>query len=71
MSATAVCEEQVRVPHGQHPLTGPRGVTLGQLLARAHEDVRVRGVADCPVCGSALRSHGVEARCDDCGSRLF
>ena len=59
MSATAVCE----------PLFAT-GVTLGQLLARAHEDVQANGKADCPVCGNTLLSNGVDAECTSCGSRL-
>jgi tRNA(Ile2) C34 agmatinyltransferase TiaS len=59
MSATAVCE----------PLTAT-GLTLGQLLARAHEDAHAHGKADCPVCGGTLLSNGVDATCTSCGSRL-
>ena len=70
MTATAVCEEQVQVLRERRPCAGPRGVTLGQLLARAHEDVHAGRAADCPVCGGALVAHGVHARCEDCGSRL-
>ena len=59
MSATAVCELPVVT-----------GVTLGQLLARAHEDLHANGKADCPVCGGTLLSNGVDAECTSCGSRL-
>ena len=59
MSATAVCEP---------PLV--TGLTLGQLLTRAHEDVQANGKADCPVCGGTLRSNGADAQCTSCGSRL-
>ncbi len=59
MSATAVCEQPVAT-----------SLSLGELLARAHEDVHTRGVADCPVCGGALVQSGVDAECTVCGSRL-
>ena len=59
MSATAVCETPLAT-----------GLTLGQLLARAHEDVHDHGKAECPVCGGTLLSHGVDAKCTGCGSRL-
>ncbi len=39
MSATAVCEEQVQVRRERRPCGGPTGITLGQLLTRAHEAV--------------------------------
>ena len=45
-------------------------LTLGQVLARAQEDVHLHGLAECPVCGGDLTQHDVEAHCDDCGSRL-
>jgi tRNA(Ile2) C34 agmatinyltransferase TiaS len=59
MSATAVYGAPVAT-----------GLTLGQLLARAHEDVHANGKADCPVCGNTLLSNGVDAECTSCGSRL-
>lgn len=59
MAATAVCEAPVAT-----------GLTLGQLLARAHEDAQATGKADCPVCGGTLLSNGVDAQCTSCGSRL-
>jgi DnaJ-class molecular chaperone len=59
MSATAVYETPVVT-----------GVTLGQLLTRAHEDVHANGKADCPVCDGTLLSHGGDAECTSCGSRL-
>ena len=70
MSATAICEEQVQVRRERRPCARPRGLTLGQILTRAHEDVHARGAADCPVCRGTLVSHMGEARCGDCGSRL-
>jgi tRNA(Ile2) C34 agmatinyltransferase TiaS len=71
MSATAVCEEQVQVRRERRPCAGPEGVTLGQLLARAHEAVQAGGVADCPFCSGTIRAHGaLGGRCDDCGSGL-
>jgi tRNA(Ile2) C34 agmatinyltransferase TiaS len=59
MSATAICELPVAI-----------GLNLGQLLARAHEDVHATGKADCPVCGGTLLSNGGDAECTSCGSRL-
>jgi hypothetical protein len=59
MSATAIFDTQLA-----------SGVTLAQLLTRAHEDVQAHGKADCPVCGGTLLSHGVDAECADCSSRL-
>ena len=70
MSATAVCEEQVQPRRERRPCALPGGVTLGELLTRAHEDVQAYGSADCPVCGGTLAAASVGARCDDCGSRL-
>ena len=59
MSATAVCEAPLAT-----------GITLGQLLTRAHEAAQADGKADCPVCGGTLLSDGVDAECTSCGSRL-
>ena len=59
MSATAVYEPPVAT-----------GLTLGLLLARAHEAVQANGKADCPVCGGTLLSNGVDSECTSCGSRL-
>ena len=59
MSATAVCELPVAT-----------GLTLGQLLTRAHEELHANGKADCPVCEGTLLSNGVDAECTSCGSRL-
>jgi tRNA(Ile2) C34 agmatinyltransferase TiaS len=59
MSATAVYERPLAT-----------GVTIGQLLARAHEDVHAYGKADCPVCGDTLLSNGIDSECTSCGSRL-
>ena len=56
MSATAVCEEQVQVRRERRPCGGPTGITLGQLLTRAHEGVLAHGTAEL----SRLRRH---ARC--------
>ena len=58
-SATAICELRLTT-----------GVSLGQLLARAHEDAQAHGKADCPVCAGTLLSNGADARCTSCGSRL-
>ena len=73
MSATAtaaVCEEQVQVRRERRPCAPPGGVTLGQLLARAHEAAKVGAGASCPVCSGQMAAHGLGARCGDCGSRL-
>ena len=70
MAATAVCDPQVQIRRERRPCALPGGVTLGQLLTRAHEGVHEHGTADCPVCGGALRLEGVDARCADCSSRL-
>ena len=70
MSATAVCEETVQVRRERRPCAGPRGITLGQLLTRAHEAVHAGRAAACPMCGGELRAAGVDAECTSCGSRL-
>jgi hypothetical protein len=70
MSATAVCEEQLQVRHERRPCALPAGVTLGQLLTRAHEAVHAHGSADCPVCGGGMRLAGHDASCASCGSLL-
>jgi tRNA(Ile2) C34 agmatinyltransferase TiaS len=69
-ATSAICEEQVSVRRDRRPCAGPRGVTLGQLLTRAHEAVLSGVAADCPACGGTLASHGLDGRCEDCGSRL-
>jgi tRNA(Ile2) C34 agmatinyltransferase TiaS len=70
MSAAAVYEEQVELRQDRVPWPGPRGIGLAQLLARAHEDVQARGMADCPACGGVMERAGVQATCASCGSRL-
>jgi hypothetical protein len=69
-TAPALCEEQVAVRRERRPCAGPRGVTLGQLLARAREAAHAGTVTSCPMCGSAMESHGLDARCGSCGTRL-
>ena len=59
MSATAICDAPVAT-----------GLSLGQLLTRAHEDAQANGKADCPACGGTLLSNGLDAACTSCGSRL-
>lgn len=49
---------------------GPGGVTLGQLLARAHEAVHAGAATGCPMCSGAIEAHGREAHCGSCGTRL-
>jgi hypothetical protein len=70
MAATAVCDEQIQIRRERRPCALPGGVTLGQLLTRAHEGVHARGAAECPVCGGTLAAHELDARCAGCGSRL-
>ena len=74
MSATAtaaICEEQVTVRRERRPCSGPKGITLGQLLARAREAVDAGASADCPMCEGTLQAHGLGSRCNDCGSHLL
>lgn len=47
-----------------------RGITLDQLLARAHEGAQAGAATDCPVCGGDMQPSLFEAECNDCGSRL-
>lgn len=75
MSAVAeavLWEEQTEPRRERRPCALPRsgGLTLGQLLARAREAGQSGAAAACPVCGGHLVVHGLEDRCDDCGSRL-
>jgi DNA-directed RNA polymerase subunit RPC12/RpoP len=57
-------------PRLRRPCVRPGGVTIGQLLTRAHEAAQAGTAASCPMCGGAMHAHGRDARCDDCGSRL-
>ena len=61
MSAT-LCPEPVQLRSG---------VTLEEILARAYVRTHADGVTDCPVCAGDLTPHELDARCDDCGARLF
>jgi hypothetical protein len=70
MSATAVCEEQVEIRRERRPCGAPAGITLGQLLTRAHEAALANRVAECPVCRGAMELAGVHATCSSCDSRL-
>ena len=74
MSALAqveICEEQAQPRRDRRPCDLPgRGVTLGQLLARAREAVEAEGSADCPICGAAMHRAALAAECGGCGSRL-
>jgi len=70
MSATAVCEEHGQVRRERRPCAIATGVTLGQVLTRAHEGVDAYGATDCPVCGGVMERAGVQAACAGCGSRL-
>ena len=70
MSATAICDEQVQVRRERRPCAVSSGITIGQLLARAHEDVLARGTGVCPVCSSVMERAGAQAACASCGSRL-
>lgn len=78
-TATTLFEQALEIRGGPRRFTQPEvvttdrqpgAVTIGQLLARAHEAAQARAAADCPVCGAAMSPHGREARCGDCGSRL-
>ncbi len=68
--AAGVCEEQVSERRDRRPCARTGGVTIGQLLARAHEGVHANATADCPLCGGAMHHVALEARCVSCGSRL-
>lgn len=70
MSATAICEEQIQVRRERRPCARPGGITLAQLLTRAHEGVQARGTADCPVCGGDLKRADAHGVCSSCGSLL-
>jgi hypothetical protein len=70
MAATALFEEQIQMRRDRRPCDLTDGITLGQLLTRAHEAVHARGAADCPVCGGVLERRGVQAVCGSCGSSL-
>jgi hypothetical protein len=70
MSATAVYEEQVQISRERLAWARQEGITLAQLLARAHEDVQACATADCPLCGGIMERAGVQATCASCGSRL-
>ena len=70
MSATALCEEHVEVRRERRSCAGPRGITIGRLLARAYEDAQAHGIADCPVCGGSMECGDHAAVCVSCGSRL-
>jgi len=67
----AVATAPVSTTPNARPFRRNRGVAIGELLERAHEETQAHGVAECPVCSGDLRaqSHGV--RCADCGTRLF
>ena len=74
MGATATapaCEEQVQVRRERRPCARLRGVTVGQLLTRAHESVAAGSAASCPMCGAAMKARAKEAHCRDCGTRLI
>ena len=67
----AVCEDRAPARRERRPCARPRGVTIGQLLTRTHDAVQASSSADCPMCGGALERQGHDARCGDCGTRLF
>ena len=70
-ATAAICEEQVQVRRERRPCSGPKGITLGQVLARAREAADAGASADCPMCGGALEARGLGSRCNDCGSQLL
>ena len=47
---------------------GGRPVTLEQRLQAAWRAAQHEGVAECPVCGAAMRAEGHGARCRGCES---
>jgi hypothetical protein len=69
-TAPAVCEEQLAVRRERRPCARPGGVTIGQLLARAHEALQAGAAASCPMCGGAMERHGLQGQCNDCGTQL-
>ena len=54
------------------PFTPPQvgGLTLGQRLDRAWDELHAQAAADCPVCDGRLTLAGDVARCAGCGSEL-
>jgi hypothetical protein len=70
-ATAAVCEEQVQVRRPRRPCVGPGGVTIGQLLTRAHEAIQVGAGVSCPVCDGRVEPQSGEGRCGSCGTRLF
>ena len=71
MSATATAP-QLPLRRERRPCLRPGGVTIGQLLTRAHETAQAGSSASCPMCGGAMSGEpgGREALCGDCGTRL-
>jgi hypothetical protein len=49
---------------------GGRGMTLEERLEGAWRAVRAEGVAECPVCRTAMRAENGAAKCSGCGSTL-
>jgi hypothetical protein len=70
-AAAAVCEEQVQVRRERRPCARPGGMTVGQLLARAHEAIQLGARVSCPVCEGRVEPHGGEGLCGSCGTRLL
>ena len=69
-ATVAICEEQAPARRDRRPCARPAGLTIGQLLTRAHDTVQSSGTADCPMCGGAMDARGLGARCVDCATRL-
>jgi hypothetical protein len=72
VATPAICEEQLSLRRDRRPCSRPDGVTIGQLLTRAHETAQVGSATACPMCGGemAAAAGAREARCGDCGTRL-
>ena len=69
-TAAALCEEPMPVRRERRPCGAPGRRHARRSCSRARTRPCRRRAADCPVCGGPLAAHGLEARCDDCGSRL-
>lgn len=65
MSALAT-QERPQTELSSPQLFKPTGSTLEDIVLDAWEDLAVKGVAECPVCGDSLRAAG----CGSCGSEL-
>lgn len=73
MSATLLLEAgapAARRAH-DHGVTSSGGrVTLEQRLERAHQALRAKGTAECPVCHGSMTRGAAGGICRGCGARL-